>query len=243
MDSSYDYVNRLRDLQRAQKPPQRFTSEFPPEKRDLDGLKLPEDFDVMEYFGVLSHLKVMPGKALDWVYLKGDLGGFPVLYVRSASDPPYRYFSELPSREGERLGWTQQPQDYLLGIETDGSEAGFVQLAVLAVVGGQFYQIWHAGYNDLTPVCNKHQLWDILARMKEDNPFFRMPVKDRLRSAFVRTRPRVRLTETTAQVELLVFSCWGGFQRQQFTFSRTAPCRLLDRTTKTVVAYDCGVMF
>jgi len=239
VDSRYDYVDRLGDLNKSQEAPGRLTKDFPPEQRDLDGLKLPEDFDVGRYFDHLDHLHMAPGASLDWVYAKWQNGGFPILYGRSVTAPPYRYFADLPLTERDEKGRSPwfPPLSYLEKVETDGTQEGFVQLAVLAVVGGQFYQVWHAHYNDLVPICSRRQMLRLLWK---DG---RLPWKTRLRAAIQRVTPRVSLSDTEARVDLLTFTQWGGFQRQRFVFSRQAPHILRSRKTETVVAYDCGVLF
>jgi hypothetical protein len=40
--------------------------------------------------------------------------------------------------------------EYLTHIKTDGSRESFIQLAVLHLIGGNFYFYWHAFYNDIS---------------------------------------------------------------------------------------------
>jgi hypothetical protein len=55
--------------------------------------------------------------------------------------------------------------------------------------------------------------------------------------------PRVELSGDVAVVRVVVFSKWGGFREETYTINQDFPHAILDYETKTLVPYDCGIMF
>jgi len=198
----------------------------------LDGeQRREEDFDPNTYFTALERLSLEPGYVLDYVYYADFLGGAPVLYARATDQPPYSSESALPR--------TLPP--YLDSIHAEDSIEGFYQLALLRVLGGQFYLYWHAGYNDrqvlVTPAA-------ITALLEAGDGFEQAFPHDMHREAQnLNPTPQVVLNETTVTVTLLTFTNWGGFEQYTVTFQRAFPHTRIEETIKTLVEYDCGVVF
>lgn len=107
--NSVDAVSRL--LQDHVQAPEHLLKE--------DAVKTGSEFDTNAYFAVLKHLSLPPDYVLDYVYIYAGLGGEPVLYARSASQPPYRTYSEYiaaryPDVEfvsSQNLGENRCPKD------------------------------------------------------------------------------------------------------------------------------------
>ncbi len=192
------------------------------------------EFDANQYFSVLHHLSLPEGRVLDYVYDYQWLGGRPVLYVRPVDQTPYATFTDLGNATGE-------VPYYLASVQTDDTAAGYLQLAALDVMGGQFYLEWHANYNDYQVLCDPAAVEQILS---SDNGFGQnIPDDVRQAARKLDVTPSVEFTDHEVQVRLVVFTKWGGFLRMTFTMSRDFPRSIYDVKSETLVAYDCGIMF
>jgi len=193
------------------------------------------EFDVMQYFSVLDHLSMQPDYVLDYVYHYDGMGGYPVLYARPASQPPYASEADLTASGGGT--------SYLDSVTTDDTPAGFFQFVVLAMMGNQFYLSWHANYNDSLIVCDKAGVTGILASLNGDFGY-RISLIPRLRAALLTDiGPVVNIGGQTVEVRLVTFTRWGGFYMETFTLNRSMPHTIQDVQVKNLVPYECGIMF
>jgi hypothetical protein len=209
--------------------------EFPANFQTNNPVKKGGEFDVMQYFKVLDHLSMQTGYVLDYVYHYDGMGGGPILYVRPASQPPYSTEADLAA-----AGETPDYMDY---IQVDDTPESFFQLAMLSMVGSQFYLYWHANYKDLQIICDKVDIKDIVNSLDGD---FGYPISlmSRMRAALLTdVAPVVNIGEQTTTVQIITFTRWGGFYKQAFTISRVIPHTILDVQEKNLVPYDCGVMY
>jgi len=211
------------------------------------GLKIPQyfladnpakqggEFEVIQYFGVLDHLSMKPGYALDYVYHYDGMGGYPLLYAYPASQPPYATEADLEAA-GEKTNY----QDY---IQTDDTPESYFQFVLLALKGNQFYLDWHANYNDTQVVCDKTDVNDIIASL--DGSFgYRISLGARVRATLLRgVGPSVVVGEQTVEVRLVTFTKWGGFYLTTYSISRSSPHTIQDVQEKNLIPYECGIMF
>jgi hypothetical protein len=51
------------------------------------------------------------------------------------------------------------------------------------------------------------------------------------------------LAGDTAEVEVVTFTKWGGFDRLTYIISREAPHQIMDIKQENILPYDCGVAF
>ena len=207
------------------------------------------DFDVNLYFTVLDRLSMRRGRVLDYVYNYAGIGGAPVLYARKAVAAPYgnrsEYLAAEPSAE------EADREDYYLSfVSTDGSSEGFFQLALLIIQGEQFYQFWHAAYNDDRIVSDLEDARAILTRptsptcltgwVGEDNA----TVEELLDEvAGIDLAPIVSMNGDMVKVEVVVFTKWGGFVRRSMIMEEDYPHLILEERSEVLVPYDCGIMF
>jgi len=214
---------------------------------DGDFTRMESDFDVNIYFTVLDHLSMEPGYVLDYVYRLDHLGGGPVIYARTSDQLPYaRYEDFLDAIQGLYQP-TYEPSwygaDYLEHVVVDDTAEGYFQLAVLYVLGDQFYLYWHANYNDYMIVCNQDGLdavWDSVdASFGGENVTFGLRQKAR----GLDLEPTVELKEDVAVVRFVTFTKWGGFSEVVYTISREFPHRIVDWEGEILLEYDCGVVF
>jgi hypothetical protein len=209
--------------------------EIPSNFQTSDPVKTGGEFDVMQYFSVLDHLSVQPGYVLDYAYHFDGMGGFPRLYARPTNQAPYATESEL-SAAGDIPG-------YLDFVQTDDSPESYFQLALLSMMGSQFYLYWHADYNESQIVCSKADVTDIVASLNGD---FGYPISfiARIRAALLKdVGPVVTVSEQAVEVRVTTFTRWGGFFQQVFTINRSMPHTILNVQEINLVPYDCGVMF
>jgi hypothetical protein len=193
--------------------------------------KVEGDFDVSLYFTVLDRLSMDRGRVLDYVYDYAGIGGAPVLYARKATATPYRNYSEYLAADAASEP-TEREDYYLQYVETDGSPEGFFQLALLLIQGEQFYQFWHAAYNDDSIVSDMEDARDeltveeILAEVGE-----------------LDLAPVVSMSRDQVKVEVVVFTDWGGFIKRSIAMEKEFPHLILEERSEVLVPYDCGIMF
>lgn len=196
----------------------------------LDGT----EFDPNQYFTKLPHLSMQPGYVLDYVYQFDFMGSFPVLYARPADQPRF-----VTSEEYYAAG--EQP-DWRTLVQTDGSEAGFMELAVLYVQSGEFYLGWHANYHDDQAVCSPENVKSIVDDLAASE-YLSIDALTQAKARLLRPSPAVEMQPDRVVVTLYTFTKWGGFYEETFTFQREFPHILLDSQREERLKYDCGIMF
>ena len=123
-------------------------------------------------------------------------------------------------------------------------EQGYFDYVVMDMMANQFYLFWHANYNDTQIVCNRQQLYDIVAQVSTGDFGNSMDPAQQSKARTLRNIvPVVYLTGDVAIVELVTFTKWGGFYRQTYTISREVPHTILDAKQENILPYDCGIMF
>jgi hypothetical protein len=215
-------VDELSALQSGLKIPKHLTDE--------NAARTGEEFDVNAYFTVLDHLSMEPGYVLDYVYCYDGMGGYPRLYARHEDEPRFVTCGDF---RGDR-------DDYLAHVQTDDTEEGFFQFALLHVVGGQFYLYWHAGYYDDRVVCDRETVDAIVATDGGCDPF---SAQQRRAARAIAPAPVVEIGDETVTVEIVTFSKWGGFSRETVEVDRSFPHTILDSDSEVLVEYECGIVF
>ena len=200
------------------------------------GRKQGGEFDVNEYFNVLTHVSMQQGYVLDYVYPIADLGASPILYVRPTDQAPYASMEEIPEN-------TQLPDfhDYL---EVQDVEQGYFEYVVMDLLAGQFYLFWHSNYNDTEIVCNREDVNDIISAVNGGGFGSKMDLVQQGKArAMTHVEPSVRLADESAIVEVIMFTKWGGFYRLTYTIDRAFPHTITETKDENLVPYDCGVAF
>ena len=129
-------------------------------------------------------------------------------------------------------------------MKVNDNEQGYFEYAAFLLIADQFYLVWHANYNDTNVICDRETVDAIVADIN-DGEFGIEFDRDQMKqiNALQNIEPLVKLTDTTAIVELVVFSKWGGFYRMTYTISRSSPHEIIDRQEENIIPYDCGIMF
>jgi hypothetical protein len=209
--------------------------EFPAYFQTENPIKNGSEFDVMKYFSVLDHLSMQPDYVLDYVYHYDGMGGYPVLYVHPAGQPPYATEADLTASGGS--------PSYLAYVQIDNTPESYFQFVVLAMMGSQFYLYWHADYNDSQIVCDKAGVNGIVSSLGGDFGY-RISLASRIKAALLTDiGPSVNISAQTVEVRLVTFTRWGDFYLKTYTLSRSMPHTIQNVQEKNLVPYECGVMF
>lgn len=226
INSCPDIVASIRSMQ---------TSEVPQGLMET-GIKEGGEFDANDYFNATPNLSMQEGYALDYIYVPDSFGSFPMLAARPIDLPPYKSSKDIPV--------DSEFTDYWKYMEVNDNEQGYFEYASFLLLANQFYLVWHANYNDLGIVCNREAVDAIVANVN-DGSFGMEFDRDQMKQikALQNIEPLVKLTDTTAIVELVVFSNWGGFYRMTYTISRSSPHEVIGRQDENIIPYDCGIMF
>ena len=207
-----------------------------PEHLSNTGIKRGDEFDVNQYFNVLTHISMQDGYALDYVYQNDSLGGYPMLYARPVDQVAYGSVADIPEN-------TPLP-DFREHLEVEDVEQGYFEYVLMNIMAGQFYLFWHANYNDLEIVCNRAEVGDIVASVSSGDFGIAMDLPSQMKARTLRNiEPVVRLTGDIAIVEVITFTKWGGFYRYSYTISRGFPHTIVDTKSENLVPYDCGIAF
>jgi hypothetical protein len=226
-------INNCADITKSIRSMQ--TSEVPQGLMEI-GIKQGDEFDVNDYFIALPNLSMQEGFVLDYVYQNDGLGAFPIMNARPADLPPYATSADVPQN--------QNLENYSDFIEIKDVEAGYFEFMSLLIMANQFYLVWHANYNDMEIICHREAVDAIVADIN-DGEFGGAFDKDQMRQikAMQNIEPLVKLTDTTALVDIVTFSKWGGFYRMTYTIDRSFPHKIIDVQEENIVLYDCGIMF
>jgi hypothetical protein len=200
------------------------------------GRKQGGEFDVNEYFNVLTHLSMQEGYTLDYIYPVADLGASPILYVRPADQAPYLSMEDVPEN-------TELP-DFHDYVKVEDIEQGYFEYVVMDILAGQFYLYWHSNYNDTQIVCSRAEVNDIISMVNAGDFGYKMDFAQQAKAQAIRNiEPSVQLTDDSAVVQVITFTKWGGFYRLTYTISRSFPHAIIDVKDDNLVPYNCGVMF
>ena len=207
-----------------------------PEHLLRGGQKQGDEFDVNQYFSALTRISMRDGYILDYVYQLDNLGGYPLLYARPADQAPYASIGDIP--QGLEL------TDFQEYLDVEDTEQGYFEYVVMDIMSDQFYLFWHANYNDSYIVCNRQQVYDIVAQIDSGELGNVMEPDQRNEArALKNITPVVLLTGDTAVMEIVTFTKWGGFYRLTYTISREAPHTIIEIKQENILPYDCGVVF
>jgi hypothetical protein len=207
-----------------------------PEHLFNTGIKRGDEFDVNQYFNVLTHVSMREGYTMDYVYQNDSLGGFPLVYARPVDQPSYGSVTDIPAN-------TELP-DFREYLQVKDVEQGYFEYVVLDIMANQFYLFWHANYNDSLVVCNRQQLYDIVAQISSGEFGSALDPAGQAKARTLRNIvPAIRLAGDTAVVEIVTFTKWGGFYRYTYTISRGLPYTIVDLKQENILPYDCGIMF
>lgn len=206
-------------------------------------------FDVNRYFEILDYLSVEDGYYLSHLYFSDLAGGEPVLYaVPVGSDPIYSYkaYKEYITNGTtleETISLRNISDDYLNHIVVEDTPEGFFQYAVLYELGDQFQLRWHANYDDDIILCDSNDLELVRTALENFRVASTRADIQIFRAYLLNLSPYVVMGRDTVSVSLITFTKWGGFEEKNYTFARSFPHEIIDISTKTLLAYNCHILF
>lgn len=200
-------------------------------------------FDVNAYFTALPHLSPAEGYVLDSVYVLKGGAGEPLLYARLSGEAPYRTYEEFLAARypGGVPSGVDIEHEFLNSIQTGDTPEGYFEFVVLAIMANQYYQYWHAAYNDAAIVCGRAH-WGRMSAGDEGSPFA-LPRELKEQASQLDFTPRIEMKEESVLVQVVIFTHWGGWIRSSYTIRRSFPHTILDRGRETLIEYDCGIRF
>lgn len=211
-------------------------------------------FDPNIYFSALRHIKLKPGYVLDYVIMKGFMGGEPYVYARKANEKPFQTLHEYSAKLDE-LEKTDRSEYSIYHnhsrysteteIELTDTDESYIEYVVLNIMKEQFYLWWHSNYNDKQIVFTKEKL----ARILDPLPYASDSLKDKVSSLYL--EPIVTRKDSVVDVSLPVFSHWGGLVRRHYTISKSEPHHITNMPFYTsdvdkrdyLLDYDCKRRF
>ncbi len=210
-----------------QKLPEHLRSDTP--------VRLSSDFDLGNFINGFEYLDVNEQFKVNYVYMYRNSYGRPLLYTVTKGTEEFK--TEKEYSEG-------QPLPFTYGIEADGTDKGFLQLAMTQLLGPNFYLYFRSNEQDTTVLCDIDDIERLLDDLDQRDDVAVKP--DMLFKARALTidaiEPVVRFDKKNNQVmvSVLTFTKWGGFYRQTLTYGVGFPHRSISITAKQVIAYDAG---
>lgn len=222
----------------AQAVVEKFTAlhqgEIPEHLMKKDAKRNGKEFDPNSYLTVLTHLTLVHGYTLDYIYNYTFFDGSPYLYARQLDAPPLRSAPCHGDWEVDR-----QVSDFLVA---DGSPEGFFELVVFRCLAGQFYLHWHSKYNDLRVITESSEIEALISEFGGEGPWELGEAKIAA-MRLVDPQPIVEIDDNRASVSYCIFSKWGGLLRLKQSFRKTAPHLLLNEEQLDEVKYNCGICY
>ncbi len=210
-------------------------------------------FDVNSYFTVLDHLEVGAHYKLDYSYCSIHRYGHPYIYKRPKDKQPYdpetacSILSDFIWKPDE---FEKLTKNYIEAITIDGTPESFIQFAILYLIGDQFFLSDHANYDDDIIIFTKSKLAEVidtkLSFSKEyPPPDYVLEGADKAKKEAVKldVTPVYKEDKNRIYVKVITFSKWGGFQQHTFTFTKNGIFCFDCKKVKTLIPYNCGLMF
>lgn len=228
------------------------TGEIPEHLLEINCSKNGTEFDVNEYFSVLTHIKMQEGYTLDYVYNYFGSGGIPILYVRSIHQVPYANNEEFISKQTKASRevneaiqplWDNENKRFEEKVIIDGTDKGFFEYIVLQMLAGQFYLFWHGYYNDIQIICDPAKINTIETEIANSNFGNTLTPEFVEKAKQLDYRPVIVFNENTVNVSIVFFTKWGGLKKAIHTIQRDNPYTITDIKIETLLKYDCGVTF
>lgn len=205
------------------KIPDHFRSEHPIKK---DG-----DFEIGSLVKELDFVKINEGFQVDYVYSYRNAMGRPLVYSLPAAKPNFENEDEY--KEGKPLSFTY-------GIESIDQKWGFLQLAILEELGGQFYQYFTAEYDDVLILCDIDDIELLVDRLGSSEVHAPMNWWQKMRAMTIsETDPLVTIlrSENLVEVSMLQFSNDTGIIRRTYSYSYSFPHVLKEVKDELIVEY------
>lgn len=201
-----------------------------------DGIKQGIELDVMEYFSVLTHIKMKAGYTLDYVYYNNGSAGYPLLYVRSGDETPLVNYAAYANYNWETAN-AKFSKNYLEYISLDGTDEGYFEYAILSSMGQRFYLFWHAILNYKVVVCSYEELETALNDDMSGEEYQKELKQQALNLDF---RPVIEYQDQSVVLKIMTFKIFGGIYQESYYFSADYPYKFSSFQVQTIIEYSAN---
>lgn len=174
-------------------------------------------YDPNAVLQLFPRLRLATGQVLDFVYDFQELGGHPIVYARGQNSPAFAGiipYKQAYPRSYFLGGSIRFDPAYLAAVQTDGTPAGFMQLALHVLIGEQFFIHWHAAYSLCHPILTAEHLEDVMQVLTPD---------ERKSAVGIDVTPTVTFASGTVSCQYVVFNDWQGLKRITWTVRTQSP--------------------
>ena len=191
-------------------------------------------FDVNLFLHVFDKVRLKKGIVLDYAYHFDGHGGEPLVYTRLKDNQGISANEYLMKFGGV------QARPYLQDIIISNNPESFFQLVVFSKVVHQFYQFWHAAYNDHQFIFGLPDVERFLKYIpNQDVGGINNEGRKLLRS--LSFEPEVEITALGGHVKTVMFSNWRGFFYCYFNISW--PEIKIEATDEYIIQYFSEARF
>ena len=180
-------------------------------------------------------LKLKKDFVLDYAYGFTYPDAEPLVYTRHRDDKKVTFYNYK-----ETYGYGHV-KPYLKNIIIEKDPISFYQLVVFSVVVNQFYQSWHAKYNDHTFIYDKRHLEEILSTIPEKDGRSSINTESRESLRRLALNPVININQDKTECCCLMFSKWMGFYYYRARISY--PELSIETETENVCSYMCGTEY
>lgn len=198
--------------------------------------RMDSDFQIASILNELDFIEVNERFHIDYVYSYHNSVGFPLTYTLPLGKQNFQTEDDFKTKKHFPLTY---------GIETDGSNWGFLQLAIVEEIGGQFYQYFEAGYDDTLVLCDIDDIENLIDELGADEVHLPFNWWQKMRAMTIsETDPLVtmRKGQNEVDVSILIFEHESGIVRRTFTYTYGFPHTLKNVQDEIVVAYHCDTL-
>jgi len=201
-------------------------------------IRQPGDFDPNTYFNVFTHLHMLDGYSLDYIFNGDDyMAGTLRLYARPIGDPQFSNIGdymeytgitnvEQAEKEIAQLGGYYM--DYVVG---DDTPEAFFQYVLLMLEGSRFYYTGHCFTGHPSYLCDRYDI----ATLTNYLLIFTQETYDEIEA--LDTAPSVIMGPDVVQVRLVAFSTYG-ITEYIYWLNRSFPYHVLDYRETQLIEFN-----
>ena len=167
------------------------------------------------------------------------------MYLRHETSAPFATFDDYALVHRGRSVYGGWRQDLLEDLVLDGTAESYFELVVLDAIAGQFCLNWHSKYFDTRIVTTRHSLDALLLEIEDEAaPGQPLTADKKVEALAIDPTPLVGFRDDdTAVVQVLTFSCFGGFSRITYEIAVSPPHKIRRKTPQILVEYNCGIYY
>jgi hypothetical protein len=201
-------------------------------------VRQPGDFDPNTYFNIFTHLHMLEGYSLDYIF-NGDgyMAGYVRLYARPIGDPQlsnigdymeYTGITDIAQAEEEINQLSGNYLDYVVG---DDTPEAFFQYVLLMLQGSRFYYTGSCWTGHPSYLCDRYDVASLTRYML----IFTQETYDEIEA--LDTAPSVIMGPDVVQVRIVAYSSYG-ITESIYWLSRSFPYHVLDYRETQLINFN-----